>query len=113
MDERNDNQFVKRAFFEHLKREGYGARHLEVYGEYFDFFLARLGAVNLIDLEPDAIYRAALAPVEELEGEDIVEAYLTLIELFIEFWSERWSSLHPDSPTEPPAEEPPIEGDGI
>ena len=110
MPERDDNKFVKQAFFEHLKREGYVARHLEVYGEYFDFFLSRLGDGKLMDMEPDAIYRAALAPVEELDGEDIVEAYLCLIELFIEFWSERWSSMHPEAP---PTEEPPMEGDGI
>lgn len=111
METRDDNQFVKQAFFEHLKREGYSTEHLEVYGEYFDFFLSRLGAARLMDLEPDVIYRAALTPVEELDGEEVIEAYLGLIELFIEFWSERWEAMHPEGYSQ--TREPPMEGDGI
>jgi hypothetical protein len=92
-----DNQFVKKTFFEHLRRRGYTEAHLAVYDDYFEFLLQNLGAAKLMDLEPDVLYRAALAPVDRLDGEEVVEAYLVLLDLFMEFWGERWEAMHPEA----------------
>jgi hypothetical protein len=92
----DDNQFVKKAFFDHLSRQGFGAEHVEAYGEYFDFLLTHLGAAQIMDLEPEVIYRQALLSVNELDGEDVIDAYMQLLQYFMEFWGERWEAMHPD-----------------
>ncbi|HUT54299.1 MAG TPA: hypothetical protein VM658_13000 [bacterium] len=96
----DDNQFVKKAFFDHLGRQGFTAEHLAAYGEYFDFFLSHLGAAKVMDLEPELIYRQALLSVNELDGEDVIEAYMQLLQYFMEFWSERWEAMHPEEYSE-------------
>jgi len=110
-----DNSFIKKAFFDHLKRMGFTQEHIEVYDEYFDFFLDKIGEADLMDLEPEVVYRAALTSVERLDGEEVVEAYLQLIEYFMAFWAERWEAMHPDEYAEyeekDEEEAPPEEGD--
>ncbi len=95
-----DNSFIKDAFFAHLKRMGFTEEHIEVYDEYFDFFLEHLGEENLMDMEPERSYQAALAAIEELEGDDVVEAFLQLMEYFMGFWAERWEIIRPQDETD-------------
>ena len=92
----DDNQSVKKFFFAHLTRQGFTDEHLAVYNDYFDFFLSHLGAAQIMDLEPEALYRVALVAVERLDGEEVIEAYLQMMEYFIEFWSDRWEALGHD-----------------
>jgi len=91
-----DNKFVKKAFFDHLVRQGFTDEHLEVYHEYFDFFVSLFGAAKVMDLDPEAIYRVAMIGVEKLEGDEVIDAYLQLVEFFMEYWSERWENMQPD-----------------
>jgi len=91
-----DNAFVKKAFFDHLKREGFTDEHLEAYDEYFDFFLEHVGEADLMDLGPEVIYRVALTSTGQLEGDDVIEAYLKLMEFFMEWWAERWEAMNPE-----------------
>ncbi|MFO8055755.1 MAG: hypothetical protein R6V10_00470 [bacterium] len=99
-EHRDDNGFIKKTFFAHLKRMGFTDEHLEVYDEYFDFFLDHLGGESLMEMEPERAYQAALASIEELDGEDVVEAFLELMEYFMGFWAERWELVHPQKDTE-------------
>jgi len=91
-----DNQFIKKAFFDQLRRQGFSEKHVEVYDEYFDYFLKQFGKARIMDLEPEVVYRNALAATERLDGEEVIEAYMQLMEYFIEFWSERWEAMHPE-----------------
>ena len=91
-----DNQAVKKLFFDHLRRQGFTTAHLEVYDEYFEFLIAGLGDGSIMNLSPEKLYHRALALIEELEGEDVIEAYLQLLEHFIGFWAERYEVLHPE-----------------
>ncbi len=93
--EKDDNRFIKTAFFKHLERQGFTAEHLEAYEEYFDFFLDRLGGRGIMEVDPGTMYQVAFNSVEDLEGEEVVEAYLKLMEFFIEFWAERYESMQP------------------
>lgn len=90
-----DNRFVKKAFFDHLLRTGFTQEHVDVYHEYFDFFLEHVGQAKLMDLEPEVVYRVGLDTVQDLDGEDVVEAFLQLMEYFIGWWAERWEAMHP------------------
>lgn len=92
----SDNQFVKKAFFDHLRRQGFTDEHIEAYDDYFEFFLKHLGRADIMDLDPEVIYRASIAPVDQLDGDDVVEAYLQLMEYFMGYWAERWEAMHPD-----------------
>jgi len=92
----DDNQFIKKAFFDHLLRQGFTGEHLEVYDEYFDFLLSRIGQAKVMDLEPEVIYRAVLESAGELDGDEVIEAYMQLMEFFMEYWTERWEAMHPD-----------------
>lgn len=105
----NDNKFIKKAFFDHLLRQGFTREHTAVYDDYFDFFRGRLGQAQIMDLEPEAIYRVALASVDELDGDDVIEAYLEMMEFFMTYWSERWEAMHPDE--EDSSAGPPPSGD--
>jgi cytosine/adenosine deaminase-related metal-dependent hydrolase len=96
MADPKDNYFIKKAFFDHMLRHGFTRAHVEAYGEYFDFFLARLGDAKLMDLPPHEVYQRAMAPVEELDGEEVVEAYLVLMERFMGYWAERYEAMHPE-----------------
>ncbi len=113
-DTPRDNDFIKDTFFAHLKRMGFTDEHIEVYDEYFDFFLEQLGDETLMEMEPERAYQAALQAVDELEGEDVIEAFLELLEYFMGFWAERWELIHPRNENEeaeedagktPPSEE--------
>ena len=96
MTEQEDNQFVKKAFFDHLRRQGFTDEHIDVYDEYFDFLLSHIGAARLMDLEPEVIYRAVLESADELDGDEVIEAYMQLMEFFMEYWTERWEAMHPE-----------------
>lgn len=90
-----DKSFVKQAFLDHLRRQGFSPDHLAAYAEYFDFFLSCFGPEKMMDLDPEALYTQAVQGVEQLDGEDVIDAYLELIELFIEYWTERWEKMQP------------------
>jgi hypothetical protein len=92
----DDNQFIKKSFFDHLLRQGFTREHLEVYDGYFDFLLSRIGQAKVMDLEPEVIYRAVLESAGELDGDEVIEAYMQLMEFFMEYWTERWEAMHPD-----------------
>lgn len=92
----DDNRFAKQAFFEYLLRQGLSQEHLRVYDDYFEFFLTRLGEQKILDLDPETIYHLSLGHVEELDGDEVIEAYLKLMEYFVAYWAERWQALHPD-----------------
>lgn len=96
MDNPGQNEMVKKSFFEHLRRQGYTEEHIEVYHEYFDFFISKLGAAKIMNLDPESIYRVALLGVEDLEGDDVIEAFLQMMESFVEFWAERWEAMQPE-----------------
>lgn len=98
----DDNRAVKNAFFDHLLRQGFTPAHLEVYDEYFEFLAAGLGGHSIMNQPPERLYHRALALVEDLEGEDVVEAYLQLLEHFIAFWGERYEALHPEEERDEP-----------
>jgi hypothetical protein len=91
---------VKQTFFEYLRRQGFSEEHLAAYGPYFDFFLDHVKEVNLLELDPEEIYHRALAGVEELDGDDVIEAYLKLMEFFTAFWAERFEAMHPQTEEE-------------
>ena len=91
----DDNQFVKKAFFDHLGRQGFTAEHVAAFGEYFDFLVSHLGEAQLMDLGPEVIYRQAMPAAGELDGDDVIEAYVQLLQYFMEFWTERWDAMHP------------------
>lgn len=95
-----DHQFIKKSFFDHLRRHGFTEEHLKVYDDYFNFFLDHLQGAALMELDPEEIYHLGLGSVEELEGDDVVEAYLKLLEIFTAFWAERWEALRPDAAAE-------------
>jgi len=90
----DQRQVLKQAFFDHLKREGTPKAHLATYGDYLDFLLAQLGPGDLMDLAPEVLYERALPALEKLDGDDVVETYLRLLEQFLEFWTERWEKMH-------------------
>ena len=90
-----ENQIIKQSFFDHLRRQGFGEELLAAYGPYFDFFLDHVKEVELLELDPEEIYHRALAGVEDLDGDDVIEAYLKLMEFFSAFWAERSEALHP------------------
>lgn len=108
----DDRQVVKKSFFEHLRRMGFSETHLEVYGGYFDFFLGRLGRAKIMDLDPEVLYHAVLVSVQELDGEEVIEAYMQLMEHFMSYWGERWEAMHPEEDYSGEPEKGPQAGDG-
>lgn len=88
-----DPIIVKQTFFEHLRRQGFSEEHLAAYGPYFDFFLDQVKDLDLMELDPEEIYHRALAGVENLDGDDVIEAYLKLMEFFTAFWAERFEAM--------------------
>ncbi len=91
-----ENAFVKKSFFEHLSRQGFTDAHVEAYDEYFDFLLEQMGDVKLMELEPEVIYRASMEAVGKLDGDDVIEAFLVMLEYFMAWWAERWEAMHPE-----------------
>jgi len=98
----DDPQEIKQAFFEHLRKKNFTGEHLKVYDDYFEFFLSHLGEAKLSELEPQTIYQLALGHLEELDGEEVVEAYLQMLEYFTAFWAERWPDRPPDEASSSP-----------
>lgn len=89
-------QLLKQTFLDHLASEGTPRAHLSTYAEYLDLLFRQLGESDLIELSPENLYQQALTAVELLDGDEVIETYLFLVEQFLEFWTDRWEKMHPE-----------------
>ena len=90
------NKVVKGPFYAFLERSGFSKDLIEDYDEYFDFFLERVGDTPIMDLNPGEVYKTAFEAVEDLEGDEVIEAYLKLMEYFIEYWADKYEEMYDD-----------------
>jgi hypothetical protein len=94
------NKVVKGPFYAFLERSGFGKDLIEDYDEYFDFFLDKVGDTPIMDLNPGEVYRVAFEAVEDLDGDEVIESYLKLMEYFIEYWAEKYEEMYDDDEDE-------------